>query len=155
MWKLDHKEGRVPKNWCFQTVVLEKILESPLDCKEIKPANPKGNQPWIFIRRTDARAEAPELWLPNVKCWFIGKDPDAGKDWRQEEKGTAEDEIVIWHHQLNGHEFKQTPGDNKGQGSLTCCSPWACKELDTIQRLNNNFILWAELCPHKIHMVMS
>ena len=154
MWELNHIEGR-GLNWCFQIVVLEKILESPLDCKEIKPANPKGNQPWIFIRRTDARAEAPELWLPNVKCWFIGKDPDAGKDWRQEEKGTAEDEIVIWHHQLNGHEFKQTPGDNKGQGSLTCCSPWACKELDTIQRLNNNFILWAELCPHKIHMVKS
>ena len=152
-WELDHEEGWAPKNWCLQTVVLEKTLESPLDSKEIKTINPKGKQLWIFTGRTNT--EVPMLWPPDAKSQLIGKDLDAGKDWRQEEKGTAEDEIVIWHHQLNGHEFEQTPGDNKGQGSLTCCSPWACKELDTIQRLNNNFILWAELCPHKIHMVKS
>ena len=107
----------------FQTVVLEKTLESPLDCKEIKPVNPKGNQPWIFIGRTDAKAEAPILWLPEVKSQLIGKDPDIGKDWRQEEKGAAEDEMVGWHHWLNGHEFEQTQGDGEGQGSLACCSP--------------------------------
>ena len=102
---LDYKEGWAPKNWCFQTVVLEKTLESPLDCKEIKPVNPKGDQPWIFIGRTDAEAEVPILWLLDVKSWIIGKDPDAGKDWRQEEKGTTEDEMVGWHHWVNGHEF--------------------------------------------------
>ena len=103
MWELDHnKEGWVPKNWCFQTVVLEKTLESPLDCKKIKPVNSKGNQPWIFIERTDAEAEAPIRWPPDAKSQFIGKDPDAGKDWRQEEKGTTEGEMVGWHHWLNG-----------------------------------------------------
>ena len=104
MWELGQKEGWVPKNWCFQTVVLEKTLESPLDCKEIKPVNPKGNQPWIFIRRTDA--EAPILWPLDLKSWLIGKYPDAGKDWRQEEKGTTEDEMAGWHHGLNGHELE-------------------------------------------------
>ena len=122
MWELDHKEGWVPKNWCFLIVVLEKTLESPLDCKEIKPVNPKGNQPWIFIGRTDA--EAPILWSPDSKNQLIGKDPDAGKDWRQKEKGAAEDEMVGWHHRLSGHEFEQTLGDSEGQGSLACCSPW-------------------------------
>ena len=106
--------------WCFQTVVLEKTLESPLDCEEIKPVNPKENQSWIFIGRTDAEAETPILWPPDVKSWLIVKDPDAGKDWRQEEKGTNEDEMVEWHHRLSG----QTPGDGEGQGSLACCSPW-------------------------------
>ena len=101
-----HKESWAPKNWCFWTVVLEKTLENPLDCKEIKPVNPKGNQSWIFIGRTDAEAEAPILWPPDVKNCLIGKDPDAGKDWRQEEKGTTEDETVWWHHRLNGHEFE-------------------------------------------------
>jgi len=104
MWELDLKQGWVPKNWCFWTVVLEKILESPLDCKEIKPVSPKGNQPWIFIGRTDAKAETPILWPPVVKNWLVGKDPDAGKDWRQE-KGMTEDEMVGCHHRLNGHEF--------------------------------------------------
>ena len=98
MWELDHKEGWAPKNWCFQTVVLEKTLESPLDCKEIQPIYPKGNQSWIFIGRTDAEVEAPTLWPPDVKNWLIWKDPDAGKDGRQEEKGTTEDEMVGWHH---------------------------------------------------------
>ena len=105
MWELDYKESWVPKNWCFWTVVLEKTLESSLDCKEIKPVNPKGKQSWIFIGRTDAEAETSILWPPDAKNWLIGKDPDAGKDWRQEEQGMTEDEIVGWHHQLNGHEF--------------------------------------------------
>ena len=108
----------------FWTVVLEKILESPLGCKEIKPVNPKGNQSRIFTRGTDAEVEAPILWPLDVKNWLIGKDPDAGKDWKQEEKGMAEDEMVGWHHWLSGHEFEQTPGDGDGQGSLVCCSPW-------------------------------
>ena len=120
MWELDHKEGWAPKNWCFWTVVLEKTLESPLDCKESKPVNTKGNQSWTFIGRTDAEAEAPILWSPDVKSQLIGKDPDAEKDWRQEEKGTTEDEMVGWHHQFNEHEFEQTLGDGEGQGSPMC-----------------------------------
>ena len=108
LWELDHKEGWAPKNWHCQIVVLEKTLESPLGCKEIKPVNPKGNQPWVFIGKTDAKAI---LWLPDMKSWLIGKDPDAGKDWRQEEKRVTEDEIVGWHHPLNGYEFEQTPED--------------------------------------------
>ena len=114
---------KAPKNGCFQTVVLEKALESHLDCKEIKPVNPKGNQSWIFIGRTDAVAETPILWPPDVKSQFIGKDPDAGKDWRWEENWTTEDEMVGWHHQLNGHEFEQAQGVGDGQGSLACCNP--------------------------------
>ena len=106
MWELDCEESWAPKNWCFWTVVLEKTLESPLDCKEIKPVHPKGNQSWIFIERTDTKAEAPLLWPPDVKSWLLGKDPDAGKDWWREEKGTTEDEMVGWHHQLDGHEFE-------------------------------------------------
>ena len=125
------------KNWCFWTVVLEKILESPLDCKEIKPVTPKENQSWIFIRRTDTEAEAPILWLLDAKNWLTGKDPDAGKDWRREEKGMTEDEMVGWHHQLDGHEFEQVLGVGDGQGSLACCSPWGLKELDmTATELN-------------------
>ena len=104
MWELDYKESWVLKNWCFWTVVLEKTLESPLDCKEIQPVNPEGSQSWIFIGRTDAKAETPVLWPPHAKSWLIGKDPDAGRDWGQEEKGMTEDEMVGWHHQLNGHE---------------------------------------------------
>ena len=106
MWELDHKENWVPKNWCFWTVVLEKTLESPLDCKEIQPVHPKGNQSWIIIGRTDAQAEAPILWLSDAKNWLIWKDPDAGKDWKQEEKGTTEDEMAGWHHRLDGREFE-------------------------------------------------
>ena len=113
-WKLDHKEGWAPKNWCFQTVVLEKTLESPLDSKEIKPVNPKGEQPWVFIGRTDAEAEAPVLWPSDVKSWLIGRDPDARKDWGQKEKRAAENEMVGWYHWLNAHEFEQTPGDSEG-----------------------------------------
>ena len=106
MWELDYKESWAQKNWCFWTVELENILESPLDCKEIKPVNPQGNQSWIFIGRTDAEAETPILWPPDAKNWLTGKDPDAGKDWRWEEKGMTKDEIVGWHHQLDGHEFE-------------------------------------------------
>ena len=119
MWELDHKEGWALKNWCFWTVVLEKTLESLLDCK-IKPVNSKGNQFWIFIGGTDAEAEVSILWSPEVKIWLIGKDPDAGKDWRQK-KGTTEDEMIGWHHRFNGYKFKQAPGVD-GQGSLACCS---------------------------------
>ena len=128
MWELDCEEGWAPKNWCFWTVVLEKTLESPLDFKEIQPVNPKGNQFWIFIGRTDAEAEAPVLWPPDANNWLTGKDPDVGKDWRQEEKGTTEDEMVGWHHQLNEHEFEQVPGVGDGQGSLVCFSPWGQRE---------------------------
>ena len=127
MWELDHKEGWVPKNWCFQTVVLVKTLESPLDSKEIQPVHSKGNQSWLFIGRTDAEAEAPILWPPDEN-WLIGKDPDAGKDWRQEEKQATEDETVRWHHWSKGPEFEQTLGDSEGQGSLACCSPWGRKD---------------------------
>ena len=124
------------KNWCFWTMVLEKTLESPLDSKEIQPVNPKGNQSWMFIGRTDAEAETPILWPPNVKNWLTGKDPDAGKDWGQEEKGKTEDEMVGRHHQLDGHEFELSPGVGDGQGSLACCSPWGRTELDPTEWLN-------------------
>ena len=117
-------------------MVLEKTLESPLDCKEIQPVHPKGDQSWIFIGRTDAEAETPILWPPDAKNWLTGIDPDAGKDWRREEKGTTEDEMVRWHYQLDGHEFKQAPGVGDGQGSLACCSPWGSKALDTTEWLN-------------------
>ena len=127
MWELDHKEGWALKNWCFWIVVLEKTLESPLDCKENKPVKPKGNQTWIFIGRTDAEAEAPILWLSDAKCQLIGKDHDAGKDWRQKEKEAAEDEMVRQHHWLNEHESEETWRDSEGQGSLVCCSPWVAK----------------------------
>ena len=110
MWELDYEESWAPKNWCFWTVVLEKTLESPLDCKEIQPVHPKGNQSWVFIGRIDVEAETPILWPPDVKSWLIGKDPDAGKDWGPEEKGMTEDEMVGWHHRLNWHGFGWTPG---------------------------------------------
>ena len=138
MWELEHKECWTLKKWYFWTVVLEKTLESPLDCKEIQPIHPKGKQSWIFIGRTDAEAEASILWSPDVKSWLTGKDPDAGKDWRQEEKGTTEDKMAGWDHWLNGHEFEQAPGDGEGQGSLVCCSSWGRKELDMTKWLNNN-----------------
>ena len=123
MWELDYKESWEPKNWCFWTVVLEKTLESPLYYKEMKPVTPKGNQSWIFIGRTDAVAETPILSPTDVKNWLTGKDPDAGKDWRQEEKGMTEDEMVGWHHRLNGREFEQAPGVGDEREGLVCCSP--------------------------------
>ena len=118
MWELDHQAGWVLKNWCFQTMVLEKTLESPLDSKEVKPINPKGNQPWIFTGKTVTEAEAPILWPPDAKSWLLGKDPDAGKVWKQEEKGMMEDEMVGWHHRLTGHGFEQTPGDSGGLSTI-------------------------------------
>ena len=138
MWELDLKEDWALKNSCFQIVLLEKTLESSLDRKEIKPFSPKGNQPWIFIGRTDAKAESPVLCPPDLKIWLIGKDPDAGKDWRQEEKWTIHDETFGWHHWLNEHEFEQTPRDSEGQGSLACCSSWGLKKSDMSEQLNNN-----------------
>ena len=136
MWNLDCKERWAPMNWCFWTVVLEKTLEHSLDCKEIQPVHPKGDESWKFIGRTDAETETPILWPPDAKNWLIWKDPIAGKDWRWEEKGMTENEMVGWHHWLNGHEFEQALGVGDGQGGLACCSPWGCKELDTTERLN-------------------
>ena len=124
MWELDYNESWVPKNWCCWTVVLEKTLESPFVCKENKRVNPKGNQSWIFIGKTDAESETPIRWPPDVKNWLIGKDPDSGKDWRQEEKVMTEDEMVGWHHQLLGHEFEQAPGVGDGQGSHGVAKSW-------------------------------
>ena len=134
MRELDHKDSWALKNWCFWTVVLEKTLESPLDCKEIKPVNPQGNQSWIFIGRNDAEAETPIFWSPEAKNWLIGKDPDNGKDCRQKEKGMTEDEMVGWHHWFDGHEFEQALGVGNGQGSLACYTPWGWKELDMTER---------------------
>ena len=136
LWELDYKESWALKNWCFWTVVLEKALESPLDCKKIQPVHLKGNQSWIFIGRIDAEVEAPILWLPEAKSWLLGKDPDAGKDWRQEEKEMTEDETVGWHQWLDGHEFKKALGVGDGQGRLLCCSTWSWKESDTTEQLN-------------------
>ena len=139
MWELDYKVSWVQKNWCFWTVVLEKTPECPLNCEEIQPVPPKGNQSWIFIGRTDAEAETPILWSPDVKSSLFGKDSDAGKDWRWEEKEMTEDEMVGWHHWLSGHEFEQAPGAGDGQGGLQCCSP-GCKESVMTEQLN-----WTEL----------
>jgi len=136
MWELDCKEGWAQKNWCFWTVVLEKTLESPLECKEIPPVHPKGDQSWVFIGRTNAEAETPILWPPDANSWLIWKDPDAGKDWGQEEKGMTEDEMIGWHHLLDGHGFEWTPGVGDGQGGLACCSSWGGKESDTTEWLN-------------------
>ena len=141
MWDLDYKESWALKNWCFWTIVLEKTLESPLNWKEILPVHPKGNQSWIFIGRTDAEAEAPILWPYDVKNRLIWKDPDLGKDWRQEKKGTTEDKMVGWPHWFNWHEFEWAPGDDEGQWGLVCCSPWGRKELDMTEWLKNNSLL--------------
>ena len=127
-------------NWCFWTMVLEKALESPLDCKEIQPVHAKGNQSWIFTGRTDAEAETPILCPPDVKNWLIGKDTDAEKDWGREEKGTTEEEMAWWHHWLNGREFEWTPGVSDGQGGLACFSQWGRKESDMTECLN-----WTEV----------
>ena len=145
IWELDYKESWVPKNWCFWTVVLEKTLESPLDCKEIQPVHPKGDQFWVFTGRTDAEAETPILWPPAVKSWLTWKDHDAGKDWGQE-KGMTEEEMAGWHHQLKGHEFGSTLGVGDEQEGLACCSPWGRKQSDTTERLN-----WTELDECWVH----
>ena len=140
MWELENKEGWALKNWCFWTVVLEKTLESLLDCKEIQPVNSKINQTWIFIGRTEAEAEATILWPSDAKNWLIWKDPDAGEDWRWEEKGMTEDKMVRWHHRPDGHEFEQALGVGDGQGSLTCCGSWGHDDSDMTEWLN-----WTEL----------
>ena len=140
MWKLDYKKCWASKNWCFWTVVLDKTLESPLDCKEIQPDHPKGDQSLVFIGRTDVEAETPILWPPHAKTWLIGKDSDAGRDWGQEEKGMIEDEMAGWHHRLDGRGFGWTPGVGDRQGGLACCGSWGRKESDTTERLN-----WTEL----------
>ena len=139
MWELDCEESWALKNWCFWTVMLEKTLESPLDCKGIQSVHSK-DQSWVFIGRTDAEAETPILWPPHAKNWLIGKDSDAGRDWGQEEKGTTEDEMAGWHHRLNAHEFEWPPGVDDGQGGLACCNSWGRQELDTTEWLN-----WTEL----------
>ena len=136
MWELDNKICWVLKNWCVQTVGL-KTLGNPLDCKEIQPVHPKGDQSWVFTGRTDAETEALILWPPDLKNWLTGKDPDAGKDWGHEKRMT-QDELAGWHHWLNGHEFGKTWGYGKGQGSLLCYSPRGCKELNMTTPLNNN-----------------
>ena len=142
MWELDHKEDWTPNNWCFWIVVLDKTLESPLESREMQPVHPKGGQSWVFIGRTDAEAETPILWPPDVKNWLIGKDADAGKDWGQEEEEATEDEMVGWHHWFSRHEFEQTPGDSEGQGSLGCCSSWGHRvrrDLATEQQQHDEF----------------
>ena len=161
MWELKHKKGWVRKNWCFWIMVLEKTLESPLNCEEIKPVSHKGNQPWVFTGRIDTEAEALVLWLPNEKSQLIGKDPDAGKDWGQE-KGMTEDEMAGWHHQLNRHESEQTLGDGDEQGSLVCCSPWVLKELGMTEWLNDNkywiitqIINWIYFSLNKYKLIMQ
>ena len=140
MWELDCEEGWAPKNGCFWTVVLEKTLESPLDCKEIQPVHPKGHQPWDFFGRNDAKAETPVLWPPDAKSWLLGKDSDAGRDWGQEEKGRTEDEMAGWHHWLDGRESQWTLGVGDGQGGLACCDSWGRKESDTIE-----WLIWFDL----------
>ena len=157
MWELDCKEGWAPKNWFFWVVVLEKTLKSPLDCKELKPVNPKGNQPWIFIGRTDAEAEAPILRPPDAKSQLIGKDPDAEKDRGQEEKGVTEDKMVGQHHWLNRHESVQTLGNSEEKGSRECFSPWGLQKvrhdyMTKEQKISKNRMLVrvAECCFHYI-----
>ena len=136
MWELDCEESWAPKNWCIWTVVLEKILESPLDCKEIQPVHSKGDQSWMFFGRNDAKAETPVLWPPHGNSWLIGIDSDAERDWGQEEKGTTEDEMAGWHHRLDGREFELTPRVDDGQGGLACCNSWGHKESDMSEQLN-------------------
>ena len=153
MWELDYKKSWAPKNWCFWIVVLEKTLENPLDCKEIQPVHPKGDQSWRFIGRAEAKADTPILWPPDVKNWPFWKGPDAGKDWRWEEKGTTEDEMFGWHHWLNGHDFESTPGVGDGQGGLVCCSPWGRKVSDMTEWNELNWTDWTTcqaLCDSKL-----
>ena len=144
MWELDCEESWAPKNWCFWIVVLEKTLESPLDCKEIQSVHSEGDEPWDFIGRNDAKAETPVLWPPHMKSWLIGKNSDAWRDWGQEEKGTTEDEMAGWHHGLDGRESEWTPGDGDGRGGLACCDSWGREELDMTEWLN-----WSELMLEK------
>ena len=155
MWELDCEESWAPKNWCFWTVVLEKTLESPLDCKEIQPVHPKGDQSWVFIGSTDAKAETPILWPPHVKSWLYGKDPDAWRDWGQEEKWSTEDEMVGWHHWLDGHESGWTPGVGDVQGGLVYWDSWGRKESGTTERLNwTEAIMTLVIIPQWSHWIL-
>ena len=148
MWELDCEESWVLKNWCFWTVMLEKTLESPLDCKEIRPVHSKGDQSWVFFGRNDAKAETPILWPPHVKSWLIGKDSVAGRDWGQEKKGMTEDEMAGWHHRLNGRESEWTSGVGDGQGGLACCSSSGRKESEITEQLK-----WTELMKIKNNLL--
>ena len=148
MWELDYKESWVPKNWCFWTVVLEKTLESPLDCKEMQPVHSQGDHSWVFVGRTDVEAETPRFGPPDVKNWLIWKAPDAGKDWGQEEKEMTEDEMDGCHHWLNGLEFGWTLEVGDGQGDLVCCGSWGCKESDTTKWLNWTELLYSTKIQH-------
>ena len=136
MWELDCEESWAPKNWCFWAVMLEKTLESPLDCKEIQPVHSEGDKPWDFFGRNNDKAETQVLWPPHAKSWLIRKDADAGRDSGQEEKGTTEYEMAGWHHWLDGHESGWTPGVGDGQGGLARCDSWGREESDTTERLN-------------------
>ena len=151
MWELDCEEGWALKNWCFWTVMLEKTLESPLDCREIQPVHSEGDQPWDFFGRNDDKAEAPVLWPPRVKSWLIGKDSDAGRDWGQE-KGTTEDEMAGLHHRLNEHEFEWIPGVSDRQGGLMCCDSWHRKESDMTEWLNWTELNWTEVLNEKWYL---
>ena len=142
MWELDCKEGWEPKNWCFLTVVLEKTLKNPLDCKEIQPVHSEGDQPWDFFGRNDAKAETPVLWPPHGKCWLTGEESDAGRDWGQEGKGMTEDEMAGWHHWLDGCKSQWTPGVGDGQGGLTCCNSWGWSQSDMTERLIWSDLIW-------------
>ena len=144
LWNMDSEEGRGPKNWCLQTVVLEKTLESPLDSKEIKPVNLKGNQPWILIGMTDGDAEARVFWLSDANSWIIEKVPDAGKDLEQKGKRASEDKMAGWHHRFKGRDLGQTSRDGEGQGGLSCCGSWSHNELDMTGWLNNNSALFGK-----------
>ena len=165
MWELDCKEGWAPKNWCFWTVVLEKTLVSPLDCKEIQPVHSERDQPWDFCGRTDGKAETPVLWPPHAKSWLIGKDSNAGRDWGQEEKGTTEDEMAGWHHWLDGRKSEWTPRVGGGQGSLACCDSSGPKDLDTTEQLNwtdhqqhssvQTTYSWCCLCKKKSSQILA
>ena len=150
MCELDCEESWALKNWWFWTAVLEKTLESPLNCKEIQPVHPKGDQSRVFIGRTDAKAETPILWPPHVKSWLTGKDSDSGRDWGQKEKGTTEDKMAGWHHRLDGHEFEWTPGVGDGQRGLACCDSWGFKESDTTEWLK-----WTLEHFYKLHFIHS
>ena len=158
MWELNCEESWARKNWCFWTVVLEKTLENPLECKEIPPVQSQVDQPWMFFGMTDAKAETPVLWPPHAKNWLFGKDSDAGSDWGQEEKGTTEDEMAGWHHRLNRHESEWTLGVGDGQGGLACCNSWGCKDLDMTEwpnctELTQESLLKKLFLPHWMVMI--
>ena len=153
--RVDCEESWAPKNWCFWTVVLEKTLESPLDCKEIQPVHSKGDQSWVFFGKNYAKAETPILWPPDAKIGLIWKDPDTGKDWGQEEKGMTEDEMAGWHHRLDGSEFEWTWGVGDGQGGLACCNSWGRKESDTTDHIQKESLTYLILLDSKSLQIVT